>query len=163
AVNEHVRKRRSEPFRSDRHGALALTSRDLPLFWDGLLAARDAGADLGDWVDPQLEAILAFYRGSVGAGYRLLAPLRAYHSLARHVRLAQKPGQDRSGLVYGIQEISIADPLILSNTSNWVVAHLHSRGEVEGLARYYDFGDFAELTLRAEDVGFARLKTRSGR
>jgi hypothetical protein len=53
--------------------------------------------------------------------------------------------------------------LILSNTSNWVVAHLNNRGEVGEQSRYYDFGDFAELTLRAEDVGFVRLKTRSGR
>jgi hypothetical protein len=31
------------------------------------------------------------------------------------------------------------------------------------LSKYYDFEDFAELTLKAEDVGFSRLKTRSGR
>jgi len=31
------------------------------------------------------------------------------------------------------------------------------------LSKYYDFEDFADLTLKAEDVGFARIKTRSGR
>ena len=35
--------------------------------------------------------------------------------------------------------------------------------EVKELSKYYDFEDFAELTLKAEDVGFARRKTRSGR
>ena len=48
--------------------------------------------------------------------------------------------------------------MILANTSNWVVTHLNNHVEVKELSKYYDFEDFAELTLKAEDVGFVRLK-----
>jgi len=52
---------------------------------------------------------------------------------------------------------------VLSNTSNWIVTHLNNQLEIKELSKYYDFKDFSELILKAEDVGFARLKTRSGR
>jgi hypothetical protein len=43
------------------------------------------------------------------------------------------------------------------------VTHLNNKSEIRELPKYYDFEDFAELTLQAEDVGFARLKTKSSR
>ena len=67
------------------------------------------------------------------------------------------------GLIDATQEVSSVDPIILSNTSNWIVTHLNNKAEVRELSKYYDFEDFSELTLKAEDVGFARIKTRSGR
>jgi hypothetical protein len=80
-----------------------------------------------------------------------------------YVMLAKEAAKFRIGLTYATQEVSSVDPLILSNTSNWVVTHLNNHNEVKELSKYYDFEDFADLTLKAEDVGFARIKTRSGR
>lgn len=254
-------------FQSGQGGQLRLSASELPIFWDALLRAQAAGAPaptgrgtraaqaaaaatqattpLGQWIDPQLDAILALYGGSVGSGYRLLEPLRVFHAptsvndyaadilteliagkivivdLSRgtenvlkyiseriihyivrdaarrfadgqepnkiqiyleeahrlfnrdrmsapeeadpYVRLAKEAAKFKIGLIYATQEVSSVDALVLSNTSNWIVTHLNNQAEVKELSKYYDFEDFADLTLKSEDVGFARIKTRSGR
>jgi len=246
-VNQNLTDSQASQFTTNR-GTLTLNDQNIRLFWDSLLAAKDANAGnqhLGRWIDSGLDAILTVYRGSTGRGFRLLEPLRVFHSPARdqdyasevleelisgkivivdlslgsetvlqfcserivnhiltdasrrfaagqearkiqifieeahrlfsrdkmkapseadpYVRLAKEAAKFKIGLIYATQEVSSVDPLILSNTSNWIVTHLNNRLEVKELSRYYDFQDFAELTLKAEDVGFARLKTRSGR
>jgi hypothetical protein len=80
-----------------------------------------------------------------------------------YVRLAKEAAKYRIGLIYATQEVTSVDPIVLSNTSNWIVTHLNNRVEIRELSKYYDFEDFAELTLKSEDVGFVRMKTRSGR
>jgi hypothetical protein len=233
------------PIQGDRRGRVRLNGPDLRRFIDALVEAVRAQANLGDWVDTELQAILDIYTAARGAGFRLLEPLRAYHSIARtddyadevlrelmagkivivdlslgsetilkfcseriinyilqdaarrfsegrelnniqiyieeaqrlfnrdkmsapseadpYVRLAKEAAKYRIGLIYATQDVSSVDPLILSNTSNWVVTHLNNKSEVKELSKYYDFEDFGELTLKAEDVGFARVKTRSSR
>jgi len=52
-------------------------------------------------------------------------------------------------------------PNILANSENWVVTHLNNDEELRILSRYYDFADFSQSLKRAQDVGFARIKTLS--
>jgi hypothetical protein len=82
-VNQAIGNRRpAGPIQSGPQGRLRLDAADLRLFWDAVVAARDAGVDFGDWIDADLDAILVMYKGSRGSGYRFLEALRVYHSTA---------------------------------------------------------------------------------
>ena len=67
------------------------------------------------------------------------------------------------GLIYATQEVSSVDQRILSNTSNWIVAHLNSDIETRELSHYYDYRVFADDIRSAEDRGYVRMKTFSGK
>jgi DNA helicase HerA-like ATPase len=79
------------------------------------------------------------------------------------VRLSKEAAKYDIGLVYATQEVSSVDQRILSNTSNWLVAHLNSDKETSELSHYYDFRTWAESIRRVEDQGFVRMKTYSGK
>ncbi|ACU76143.1 conserved hypothetical protein [Catenulispora acidiphila DSM 44928] len=79
------------------------------------------------------------------------------------VRLAKESAKYEIGVIYATQEVSSVDRRILSNTHNWVIAHLNSDQETRELAHYYDFAVFADEIRRSEEPGFARMKTFSGK
>lgn len=79
------------------------------------------------------------------------------------VRLSKEAAKYKMGLIYATQEVTSVDQRILSNTSNWLVAHLNSDKETNELSHYYDFRTWGESLRRIEDQGFVRLKTHSGK
>ena len=78
-----------------------------------------------------------------------------------YVILAKEAAKYKIGMVYATQEVSSVDEVILSNTANWICAFMNNSAETAKLAKYYDFADFADQILTADDRGFVRLRTAS--
>lgn len=85
-----------------------------------------------------------------------------YEDGSTFIELAKEGAKYDIGLVYATQEVSMVDDRILSNTFNWIVTHLNSDNEINELTKYYDFAVYKDKIRKVDDVGFARVRTRSG-
>ena len=76
-------------------------------------------------------------------------------------RIAKEGAKFNIGLVYSTQEPSSVQTNILTNTENWFLAYLNSKGETRELDKYFDFEDFTASIRKTNERGFVRVRTHS--
>ena len=76
-------------------------------------------------------------------------------------RIAKEGAKFNIGLVYSTQEPSSVQTNILTNTENWFLSYLNSKGETRELDKYFDFEDFTPSIRKTSNPGFTRVRTHS--
>lgn len=76
-------------------------------------------------------------------------------------RVAKEGAKFNIGVIYATQSPSAISDSMLSQTANFIVAHLNNTQEVSIISQYEDLADFSQSIKQSQDVGFVRLKLLS--
>ena len=76
-------------------------------------------------------------------------------------RAAKEGSKLNIGMILATQAPSSIMPEILSETDNWILAHLNSARERKVIGDYEDFADFADQIGQVSEPGFVRMRSLS--